>query len=123
MRLMICVLAGLMLTACGPELPVSGTASPFDGKWSGTASGDQAGCSFTIEADVKFGKLVGEIRDGAKLGDVWGDIGPDGKLEGQLGVAGVRNASAEIVLDAESGTGEGTYASAQCNGTLTLARS
>ena len=124
MRLMILAVAGFVLTACGPELPASGTPSPFDGEWTGQGTGERANCyNFTIDAKVKFGTLVGEIRDGTKLGDVWGKIAPDGTLKGEIGVAGVSGATADIKLDASTGTGVGSYTSDQCNGTLTLARS
>ena len=123
MRLTLVALAGLILAACGPKLPESGTPSAFDGRWTGQAKGDQAQCyAFTIEAEVKYGTMVGEIRDGSKLGDVWGEIAPDGTLKGQIGVAGVSGASADIKLDAETGTGVGSYTSSQCDGTLTLVR-
>ncbi|MEL7468375.1 MAG: hypothetical protein AAFN27_07960 [Pseudomonadota bacterium] len=113
----------LALAGCAPELPETGTPTPYDGRWTGKASPAGAGCyAFTIVVDVRFGKLVGEIRDGSKLGDVWGDIGPDGKLNGKIGVAGVRGARADVQLDAETGKGIGSYSSNPCSGTLEMVR-
>lgn len=113
----------VLLAACGPKLPTTGTPSAFDGKWSGTAKGDRAECyAFIVNADVKFGHLKGEILDGSKIGDIWGKIGPDGTLDGDIGIAGVRDASAEVTLDSAAGTGQGSYTSSQCNGTISLTR-
>lgn len=119
----ITVLASIALAACAPSLPETGTPSPFDGIWTGQAEPERSECyKFTVHTEVKFGQMVGEIRDGAKLADVWGAINPDGTLDGKIGVAGVEAASASIQLDAETGTGSGTYQSDQCDGALTLTR-
>lgn len=75
-----------------------------------------------MHTEVRFGQIVGEIRDGSKLADFWGSVKPDGTLDGKIGVAGIDAASANIKLDAETGTGTGTYESDQCDGTLTLKR-
>ena len=119
-------LAAFTLTACsGATLPEKGAVSAFDGIWEGTLPGkpkNAADCSgITLQGEVRFGHLVASIYQKKKdMGDVWGEIGTDGKLIGNVGALGIQAGTANVVFTETTASGD--WDSPACTGTLQIAK-
>lgn len=111
----------LFLSACSsPKFPETGVVSQYDGHWAGDLNSKDFRCeNITVEFEVRYGFASGTVYDsGAVFADVWGEVGPDGKLAADIGKLGVSGASADIQFGSDAAVG--SWKSKHCTGTADL---
>jgi hypothetical protein len=118
----LALLPAAALAACGPSLPESGTPAAHDGAWVGRAVTETGNCDDSvIEAEARFGRFVGDVAQGGRqIGEIWGEVSPEGRIEGDLGASGVSVGEVTITLEGDSGSG--AWSSRNCTGRIELER-
>jgi len=86
--------------------------------WSAELPADRVICgSIASNFEIRYGTVIGTVsEDGRRIADIWGEVTPEGHLDGLIGQMGITGATASVKFSGTSGTG--TWKNKSCEGTV-----
>jgi len=86
--------------------------------WSAQLPADSKTCGLIVSNfEIRYGTVIGTVSEnGRKIADIWGDVSPEGHLDGLIGQMGITGATASVTFSKTSGTG--TWKNKFCKGTV-----